>query len=459
LEALEDRAVPASTGLKTAVLDFNGQAITAAQMSDGGWTGYGAQNLTGFRSLFTNARPHLDMNGDRTVNDTDATLMINAILARVRADYAPYNINVVAAEMSNNLTRLSDALVGDVLMVITGGTNTVDTSKPAGIFGEAPVDAGNVNDDIGFVFGRNIVDSFTTSAGVINCMARSISHEMGHTFGLEHIIDPTWSDAQTHHLMNAPVDVNGDGDKSDAGEDQRDFARDFVFLDMSFNTSAGWQNAHQILSRTDVLGPSANPWIAVLIPGRLTIVGNNLANTINVTRNTANTSWTVTGAGASLTLTLASVDTTSVNPFDAALNYMVIDARGGSDSVTVAQNILVGTDIYGGEGSDTINGGGGADWIYGLGGNDRLYGRGGNDHLFGGAGSDYVYGGQGSDWLIGCDAGFLAVLPDYTRDYLYPDDLGSSFADSIINFRDGFLRPEDTMTTDALDTIAWYQSA
>jgi hypothetical protein len=157
-------------------------------------------------------------------------------------------------------------MVGDVFIAVTGGTNTVASNFSSGIFGVAPVDAGNVNDDIGFVFGRNIVDSFTTREAVINSMARTISHEMGHTFGLEHTTD-TAGDAVSHHLMNAPS----------GGIDPRDFTRDFVFVDQTFNTDIGPQNAYQILSRSDVLGQSTRAWMAVLNPGTLTIYGSELS--------------------------------------------------------------------------------------------------------------------------------------------------------------------------------------
>src|SRR5262245_1889106 len=94
------------------------------------------------------------------------------------------------------------------------------------------------------------------------------------------------------------------------------------------------------------------------------------------------------------------------------------------------------------------------DFLFGGGGTDYLYGRGGNDWLCGGAGTEHVYGGQGSDFLIGSDALFGAWTLDLTRDYLY----GEEGADTIVNFRDDFLRPEDFMLTDSLDTVVWHSA-
>jgi hypothetical protein len=439
LESLESRWVPASVGMKTAILDFTGESVTTAQMNDGGWNRTGV-TATSFQSLFTSARPHLDMNGDRIVNSTDATLAIDAIVARVQADYAPYNISIVSGELQSNASRLSDSMVGDAFMVISGGTNNVASQFSTGIYGVAPVDAGNVNDDIGFVFGKNIVDFYSTREGVINGMARTISHEMGHTFGLEHTTD-TAGDTVSHHLMNAP---NGP-------VDPRDFTRDFVFVDHTFNTDVGPQNAHQILSRSNVLGESPNAWMAVLTPGTLTIKGSESSDTINVTQNTLGTSWTVTGAGRTQTMTLASVNTTSFNPFDAPLNRIYVSARGGHDFVAIDTDILATTEIYGGAGIDTIYGGGGQDYIYGNGDTDYLYGRGGNDYLMGGGGSDFLYGGQGDDFLIGGDVYYWYDIQDNARDTLD----GGADADTIINYWDDFRRPEDSMVTDSLDNIVW----
>lgn len=99
-----------------------------------------------------------------------------------------------------------------------------------------------------------------------------------------------------------------------------------------------------------------------------------------------------------------------------AVRCVVIDARGGNDTVsngTAISSIIKGGEgsdrIYGGANRDTIYGGNGTfvgdvnghDVIYGGGENDLIYGEAGNDAVFGDAGNDYLYGGTGNDALTG----------------------------------------------------------
>jgi Ca2+-binding RTX toxin-like protein len=57
-----------------------------------------------------------------------------------------------------------------------------------------------------------------------------------------------------------------------------------------------------------------------------------------------------------------------------------------------------GDDHIGGAGvNDLLDGGSGADWLWGEAGDDLLFGGNGNDHLFGGSGVDFVHGGPGTD--------------------------------------------------------------
>lgn len=76
----------------------------------------------------------------------------------------------------------------------------------------------------------------------------------------------------------------------------------------------------------------------------------------------------------------------------------------------LSENFLVGQEITGTEGNDTLSGTEGMDTIRGLAGDDLLLGRQlddvlrgnlGNDTLRGGAGFDSLAGGQGNDWLYG----------------------------------------------------------
>lgn len=82
----------------------------------------------------------------------------------------------------------------------------------------------------------------------------------------------------------------------------------------------------------------------------------------------------------------------------------------------LSASFLVGQEITGTEGNDTLTGTTGMDVIRGLGGDDLLLGcqlddvlRGnlGNDTLRGGVGFDSLFGGQGNDWLYGGGGGDL----------------------------------------------------
>jgi Ca2+-binding RTX toxin-like protein len=59
------------------------------------------------------------------------------------------------------------------------------------------------------------------------------------------------------------------------------------------------------------------------------------------------------------------------------------------------------TNVFPGQGNDTILGEAGNDVLLGLFGDDSLDGGAGNDRLYGGAGNDSLYGGDGSDRLDG----------------------------------------------------------
>jgi Ca2+-binding RTX toxin-like protein len=415
MEALEDRWVPATTGTtKLAVIDFAGQAVTADQMRTGGWGDLGARTASSYFGLFNSSNAFLDMNGDAMVNTTDANLAIDAIMAKVSQDYAPYRISFIVGDMSSHIGLLTDSVVGDAFCLVTGGGNIIDTQ---GAFGISPnADIGNVQDNIVFTFGGTIAGSSTSGQDFINRVARTISHELGHSFGLDHIVAGVPGDAVTHHIMEVT---------------NRDFTHDFAFMDLTFNTGSGMQNAHQILSREDVLGQSLNSWMAVLKPGELTVTGTDSADTISVTPTLNNVAWQVSGVGpTSRVVNRANVDINALNPFSVQLSTLLVNGRGGSDRIEVAStfvNRLVadggsGNDsIFGGAGNDSLLGGDGSDSLVGGAGNDSLLGGSGNDSLTGGAGNDSLLGGVGSDLLHG-GTGNDSLYGNSGVDQLFGDD-------------------------------------
>ncbi|MEM6811228.1 MAG: calcium-binding protein, partial [Pseudomonadota bacterium] len=91
------------------------------------------------------------------------------------------------------------------------------------------------------------------------------------------------------------------------------------------------------------------------------------------------------------------------------IQITIADANGKTDTTTLQINI-VGADLQGTDGQDTINatnandvvnGNDGDDWIYGYGGDDTLSGGRGNDQVEGDEGNDTIYGNQGNDLLVG----------------------------------------------------------
>ncbi len=100
--------------------------------------------------------------------------------------------------------------------------------------------------------------------------------------------------------------------------------------------------------------------------------------------------------------------------------------------------------LFGGWGNDNMWGQEGSDRLSGDAGVDNLYGGNGNDELIGGADSDAMYGGEGSDSLVAIDSG--------TTDSVF-GEAGNDTIWSDLNFILGFIPVQDTMTTDAGDTI------
>jgi hypothetical protein len=404
--------------MAAAVLDFDGDNLTALQMKQGGWDDQQAysgavstQTAPSFANLFVPSRTFLDMNGDNAVNGTDAQLAIDRIVAKVRADYAPYNLDITVGDQDANMTMFSDLSQGDVLVMVTGGLDfmlpgraLLGPAVPA--FGVAPsmpdevfnLDLENRRDEIVWAFGTEIIQYFPDGDKFVNAVARTISHEMGHAFGLDHVpINPA-NDAMTHLIMN---------DFADGAVDTRDWDRDFNFQNTTFLTEIGlWQNSHSHL--TNVLGGSTAPWAAVLRPGTLTVNGDNTNNVIEIDQVAANR-WEVflksqTAGNTLLELNPVNPGINSLNPFDAAIARIDISGLAGNDDIRVGQTgTPITADVYakGGSGVDTIYGGHGNDRLYGGSDNDRLYGGFGNDRLYGEDGFDRLYGNDGRDQLDG----------------------------------------------------------
>jgi Ca2+-binding RTX toxin-like protein len=125
----------------------------------------------------------------------------------------------------------------------------------------------------------------------------------------------------------------------------------------------------------------------------LTVIGDNLDNTIVVSRDAAGALLVNGGAVAIL----------GGSPTVANTNLIQMFGLGGNDNLSLdeANGALPLAHLFGGTGNDVLTGGSGNDLLFGGAGNDTLLGKGGADLLFGGAGDDILIGGTGSDQAFG----------------------------------------------------------
>jgi Ca2+-binding RTX toxin-like protein len=127
--------------------------------------------------------------------------------------------------------------------------------------------------------------------------------------------------------------------------------------------------------------------------GILTVVGDALDNSIEVSRNAAGNILVNDGAVAIQGGTPTVANTSLVQGL----------GQGGNDMIALneANGALPSANLFGGVGNDTLTGGAGGDQLFGQSGNDILLGRGGFDLLFGGADNDSLTGGDADDQVFG----------------------------------------------------------
>src|SRR5262245_23586160 len=127
--------------------------------------------------------------------------------------------------------------------------------------------------------------------------------------------------------------------------------------------------------------------------GVLTVLGDNQANNIVVSRDAAG-HILVNGGSVAVKGGAATATNTSL---------IQVFGQAGNDHISLDETngVLPSANLFGGAGNDTLTGGSGADRLFGEAGNDVLLGRGGNDQLFGGLGNDTLTGGTGTDQAFG----------------------------------------------------------
>jgi Ca2+-binding RTX toxin-like protein len=135
--------------------------------------------------------------------------------------------------------------------------------------------------------------------------------------------------------------------------------------------------------------------VATFLPGAgvLTVFGDSLNNTIEVSRN----------AAGALLVNGGAVQIKGGTPTVANTALIQVFGQGGHDTITLneAGGALPRAFLFGGAGNDTVTGGSGGDMLFGQSGNDTLLGKGGFDALFGGTENDTLTGGDGNDQAFG----------------------------------------------------------
>jgi Ca2+-binding RTX toxin-like protein len=127
--------------------------------------------------------------------------------------------------------------------------------------------------------------------------------------------------------------------------------------------------------------------------GQLTVIGDNLDNSITISRNAAGQILVNGGAVAVKGGTATVANTTLIQVF----------GQGGNDTTTLSEvnGALPRANLFGGTGNDTLTGGSGGDMLFGQAGDDTLLGKGGFDFLFGGSENDTLTGGDADDQVFG----------------------------------------------------------
>lgn len=125
----------------------------------------------------------------------------------------------------------------------------------------------------------------------------------------------------------------------------------------------------------------------------LTVLGDNLDNNIEISRNAAG-NLLVNGGAVSVAGGTATVANTI---------QILLFGQGGNDTLALneANGALPQARLFGGAGNDVLTGGSGADQLFGQEGNDTLLGKGGADLLFGGTENDTLTGGDADDQVFG----------------------------------------------------------
>jgi Ca2+-binding RTX toxin-like protein len=139
--------------------------------------------------------------------------------------------------------------------------------------------------------------------------------------------------------------------------------------------------------------PASAAVTATFSSGVLSVFGDNLDNSIVISRDAAGKILVNNGAVPVIGGTPTVANTALIRVFGV----------GGNDALSLseANGALPAANLFGGGGNDTLTSGSGPDQLFGQAGNDRLLSKGGNDLLFGGSENDAMTGGDADDQAFG----------------------------------------------------------
>ncbi len=361
-----------------------------------------------------------DQNG--VVNSIDAEALAQEVAEMVSRLYEPFAVNVKivgSANMNQVIDKLDDHSTNDAYVLVAGrmqDPDPTDEDKPP--LGGARVDIGNDDDNVAFAWVENLLDTAANLVNtgehpwtyVVSALARTIAHEAGHTFGLE-------------HLLPKEPGEEGNGDQAVLTEDQALMAASdlmytgdsgrFQFMNLATRwdglpTEDGTQNAFDVLAANVGLKANGPAYVTgtgahdtILIEG----IGNNLALvTVSAFRDSSHTD-------------LIETQSYEIN----TANGILVEGGRRNDRIEVL-NVSVPV---------TLRGGSGHDDLFGNSGNDVFEGDSGDDDLLGAAGSDtYLFRGPRYQDLglddIDDSSGADDVLDFSALDYAVNVDLAST---------------------------------
>jgi len=258
-------------------------------------------------------------------------------------------------------------------------------STIGGTVGDAAADVVIVNgsngDDVALVNGNTSTTSVLRLAAQINITGGEAANDRVTINALagDDVVDATG-------LVAGAIQLTADGG----------LGNDILLGGAGNDTLLGGENDDVLLGGLglDVLdgGPGQNIVIQDGISATsniLTLFGNDLDNTLTVSRN----------AAGNILLNGAIIPGSTV----ANTALIRVYGLGGNDIITFdeASGALPVGLLVGGAGNDTITGGSSSDFLFGGSTNDTVLGKGGFDFLFGGAGNDTLTGGDADDQVFG----------------------------------------------------------